>query len=107
MMLHVIMTAWLGSASAAGLTFDPAEWVSPRRAEALATNPALAGLVVELEARPGRLLRIRHPGGDAGSGEAEALRAALIALGVPGARIRLEPGATENNRLWLETVDRP
>lgn len=106
-MLHVIMIAWLGSASAAPLMFDPAEWAAPRRAEALAANKALAGLVQELEARPGRLLRIRHPGGDAGSGEAEALREALIALGVPGTRIRLEPAATENNRLLIETIDRP
>lgn len=106
-MLHVIMIAWLGSASAAALLFDPAEWVVPRRAEALTRNTALAELVRELEAKPKRQLRIRHPGGEAGSTEAEALRAALIALGLPGAQIRLEPGATENNRLLLEMVERP
>lgn len=100
------MIAWLGPASAAPLMFDPAEWAVPRRAEALSANTALVELVRELEARPGRLLRIRHPGGETGSNEAEALREALIALGVPGARIRLEPGATENNRLLLETTDR-
>lgn len=106
-MLHVIMIAWLGTASAASLLFDPAEWAAPRRAEALTANTALAELVHELEASPGRLLRIRHPGGEAGSSEAEMLRAALIALGLPGARILLEPGATENDRLSLEAVDRP
>lgn len=106
-LLHAIMLTWLGSVSAATLLFDPAEWVRPRRAEALTRNTALAELVHELEAKPKRRLRIRHPGDEAGSNEAEALREALIALGVPGARVHLEPGATENNRLWLETVERP
>ena len=48
------------------------------------------------------VLRIRHAGGDPDSRFAEQLRDALVALGVPAARIRLVPAAADADRLILE-----
>ncbi|MDH4133325.1 MAG: hypothetical protein OEV31_00915 [Gammaproteobacteria bacterium] len=101
------MALWLATAAAASVAFDPAGWPAPHRAEDLIANAPLADLVREFENAPGQSIRIRHPGGEAGTGKAETLRAALIALGVPGARIRLEPGATENDVLLVETTHGP
>jgi len=48
------------------------------------------------------VLRIRHAGGEPDSRFAEQLRDALVALGVPAARIHLVPAAADADRLILE-----
>ena len=48
------------------------------------------------------MLHIRHAGGELDSRFAEQLRDALVALGVPAARIRLLPAAADADRLILE-----
>jgi hypothetical protein len=83
------------------LSFTIQDWPEPRRAEALAAYPPLRVLVGQMEAQPEPLLLIRHAGGEAGSGFAQAVRAALVALGVPSARIALEPEPGEADRLII------
>ena len=48
------------------------------------------------------LVFVEHAGGEPDSRFAEQLRDALVALGVPAARIRLEPAAADADRLILE-----
>ncbi len=54
------------------------------------------------QAADARVLRIRHAGGETDSRFAEQLRDALVALGVPAARIHLVPAAADSEQLILE-----
>lgn len=90
-------------AGAAGtLTLTVADGAPPLRAETLAANAALGALLQELDSHPQAVLRIRHAGGEAGSGFAQQLRDALVALGLPSSRSRLVPAAADADRLILE-----
>lgn len=88
--------------AAESLSLAAADWPSPRRAEALAAHRPLADFVRALDRLDAGVLRIRHAGGEPDSRFAEQLRDALVALGVPAARIRLEPAAADADRLILE-----
>lgn len=61
------------------------------RADKITSHAELRTLMQALEAAPGRQLAIGHPGGEAGSARADALRAALVALGLSSERITLVP----------------
>ena len=103
-MAHAMMLFALGllPGTAESLSLAAAEWAPPRRAEALAAHQPLGDFVRAFDRRDTGMLRIRHAGGDAGSRFAEQLRDALVALGVPAARIRLVPAAADTDRLILE-----
>ena len=103
-MPHAMMLFVLGllPGAAESLSLAAADWVPPRRAEALATHRPLGEFVRTLERYDMGVLRIRHAGGELDSRFAEQLRDALVALGVPAARIRLVPAAADADRLILE-----
>jgi hypothetical protein len=89
-------------ATAETLSLAAADWAPPRRAETLAMYPPLGDFLRTFDRRDAGVLRIRHAGGELDSRFAEQLRDALVALGVPAARIRLVPAAADADRLILE-----
>lgn len=95
----------LGSApgAAATLTLRAAD-VEPVRAERLVAHATLRGFLLAFEERGRAVLRIRHAGGEAQTRRAKALRDALVALGIPSARLVLEPAAAGVDELVLEIV---
>jgi hypothetical protein len=103
-MPHAMILLMLGMlpGAAESLPLTAADWTPPRHAEALAAVPALGNFLHTLDQHDKDVLRIRHAGGEAGSRFAEQLRDALVALGVPAARIRLVPAAAGADQLILE-----
>jgi hypothetical protein len=103
-MVHAMLLFVLGllPGAAESLTLATADWPPPRRVETLSAHRPLADFVRTFDQPDAGVLYIRHAGGDAGSRFAEQLRDALVALGVPAARIRLVPAAAEADRLVLE-----
>src|SRR3972149_918863 len=103
-MAHAMMLFVLGllPGTVESLSLAAAEWSPPRRAEALAAHRPLGDFVRALDRSNAGVLRIRHAGGEPDSRFAEQLRDALVALGVPAARIRLVPAAADADRLILE-----
>ena len=119
-MPHAMMLFVLGllPGAAESLSLAAADWVPPRRAEALAAHRPLGDFVRVFEQRDNSrdggdslrreqvvdagALRIRHAGGEPDSRFAEQLRDALVALGVPSARIQLVPAAADAEHLILE-----
>jgi len=87
---------------AEALTLVTTDWPVPRRAETLAAHRPLGDFLLALDQRDAGLLRIRHAGGETDSRFAEQLRDALVALGVPAARIHLVPAAADSEQLILE-----
>jgi len=84
------------------LTLMVADWPQPRRAETLAVHRPLADFLLALDQLNAKVLRIRHAGGDTDSRFAEQLRDALVAFGMPAARIHLVPAAADSEQLILE-----
>lgn len=80
------------------------EWSRPRGGETLTALPPLRQSVQEWMATPEARLVIRHPGGEEGGLWAGELRAWLVALGVPGERIELAPGAGREDAMALEVL---
>ena len=103
-MAHAMMLFVLGllPGTAESLSLAAADWPPPRRAETLAKHRPLGDLVRAFDRRDTGVLRIRHAGGELDSRFAEQLRDALVALGVPTARIHLLPAAADADRLILE-----
>lgn len=77
------------------------EWARPRRGETVAGMPALQQAVRQLQQRPSARLVLFYAGGDDGNLWAEEIRAWLVALGVPGARIELRSGLDGPDRVEL------
>jgi hypothetical protein len=84
------------------LTLAAADWPQPRRAEILAIHRPLGDFLLAFDQRNAKVIRIRHAGGETDSRFAEQLRDALVALGVPAARIHLVPAAADSEKLILE-----
>ena len=103
-MAHAMMLFALGllPGTVESLSLAAAEWAPPRRAEALAAHRPLGDFLRVLDRRDAGVLRIRHAGGERDSHFAEQLRDALVALGVPAARMRLVPAAADAEHLILE-----
>lgn len=88
--------------AAESLSLTTADWQPPRHAEALVGVAPLGSFLRAYDRQDSDELRIRHAGGAAGRQFAEQLRAALVALGIPAARIRLVPAAAGADQLILE-----
>ena len=88
--------------TAESLSLVAADWSPPRRAETLAAYRPLGDFVRMFDRRDTGVLRIRHAGGELDSRFVEQLRDALVALGIPAARIRLSPAAADADQLILE-----
>jgi len=99
-MMFFVLALLPGAAEA--LTLVTADWPPPRRAETLAAHRPLGDFLLALDQRDAGLLRIRHAGGETDSRFAEQLRDALVAFGVPAARIHLVPAAADSEQLILE-----
>ncbi|MFB6261326.1 MAG: hypothetical protein ABEJ96_05210 [Thiohalorhabdaceae bacterium] len=78
-----------------------AQWEAPATVEEAAARSALNQTLAAYLGEPGRWVRIAHAGGAEGSAWAQAMRAWLITLGIPGDRIQIDPGLTEPQRLSL------
>ena len=103
-MMNLAMLFVLGSLSGAveTLALPVRDWSMPVRAESLVQDRPLADFLHAFDRHPGKLLLIRHAGGDTETVRAEALREALVALGLPSTRIRLIPAAAPAGQLILE-----
>ncbi|HKJ72275.1 MAG TPA: hypothetical protein VKA55_11025 [Gammaproteobacteria bacterium] len=78
-----------------------ADWKAPATVEAAASRPALRKTVAAYLGVEAGWVRIAHAGGARGSAWAHEVRAWLIALGIPGARIQIDPGMAERATLRL------
>ena len=78
-----------------------ADWRPPETVEAAAARPPLNRTLAAYLAGSGRWVRIAHSGGAEGSAWAQEVRSWLTALGIPGARIQIDPGMAEPGRLRL------
>lgn len=104
---HAVLAALLLTATAAQAgegpwVLDAGFWAAPRSGESLRSEPVVREAVDALmrDGQGSRLL-IRYPGGETGQLWAQELRAWLIALGVPSARLRTEPGGVPDDQLRL------
>ncbi len=85
-----------------GVTITAEQWARPRSGDSIVKLPGLGALVETVERDAASHLVIRFAGGDEGSLWAEELRSWLVALGLPSARVMLEPGLPQPDRLLLE-----
>lgn len=93
------------AATVGSLSLPAHDWALPLPAEAVARNRPLAEMVQRVDRQAGGVLRVRHAGGDTDSRRAEVLRDALVALGLPSARIRLVPAAAPKDELIIDIAE--
>lgn len=79
------------------------QWSRPRSGERVIALAPVQNLMRYLDEKTTEIVVIRYAGGDEGLLWAEELRGWLIALGIPGNRVRLHAGLPDSNRLVLET----
>ncbi len=79
------------------------QWSRPRSGERIIALAPLQNLVRYLDKKTTEVVVIRYAGGDEGLLWAEELRGWIIALGIPGNRVRLHAGLPDPDRLVLET----
>lgn len=79
-------------------------WARPHSGAALVTWPVLQTVIDVLDSSPASRLSIGYPGGEDGVQWAYELRAWLIALGVAGQRIELQPGGLAEPGLRLSVA---
>jgi hypothetical protein len=84
------------------LSIPAEQWAHPRSGEAIMQWPGLHRLIESFDRQPQANLVIHHAGGDEGVLWAEELRSWLVALGIPSARIRLEPDFGVHDRITIE-----
>lgn len=78
------------------------QWARPRSGERIIAFASLQDLVHRLDERASTVVTIRYAGGDEGLLWAEEMRGWLVALGIPGDRVRLYAGLEIQDRLVLE-----
>lgn len=88
--------------TAAERTVTRADWSAPATVEAAASRPALNGVLAAYLGERGQWVRIAHGGDSRGSAWAGEVRGWLVALGIPGERIRLDPGMASPDQLVLD-----
>jgi len=84
------------------LSISAEQWAHPRSGATITQWPALDRLIESFDRQPRGYFVIHHAGGDEGILWAEEFRSWLVALGIPSARIRLEPDMGEHDRIKLE-----
>ena len=82
----------------------PASELDPPATERLVAYAPLRALVAGVGETDDRILRIRHGGGEIPARRAEGVRDALVALGLPSARVELMPAAAGTDEIILEIV---
>ncbi len=82
-----------------------AQWSGPRDGERLLTMPVLRQVMATLAQHPDARLLIRYPGGEDGIIWVAELRAWLVALGLPSARIETRPGSPSPDVIELEILN--
>lgn len=82
-------------------------WENPGTLEEAARRPALSETLAAFVADPQGRVHIAHGGGARGSAWGHEIRAWLIALGIPGDRIQLEPGLAPSGELRLSPRGEP
>jgi hypothetical protein len=87
---------------AAERTVARADWSAPATVEAAARRPALNRVLAAYLEKPGQWVRIAHDGEAPGSSWAGEVRGWLVALGIPGQRIRMDPGMASPDQLVLD-----
>lgn len=97
LLVHVLLAA-----AVEVVTLDAGAWTVTSPADTLTAHEPVRRLVRALETDGAAILVIRHASGAADVSSAAALRAALVALGIPSARLRLEPVAAAPRSLILE-----
>lgn len=100
----ILATSVALAAEAPSYTVTAEQWASPRHGLTVARLPGLAQAVQALQATPGSVLVLNHPGGDEGTVWAQELRAWLIALGVGSDRLRVRPGQPRDDVIELSVV---
>ena len=76
-------------------------WASPRSAERVSKMPVIRTMVQAWQKQPQQTLDIFYPGGEEGIIWANELKDWLIALGIPGAKIRIHPGNDSEDQLGM------
>lgn len=76
-------------------------WASPRSAEIVAAEPAIAGVVQAWHQQPRRVIVVRHAPGESAELRASELRGWLVALGVPSDAIDVRISEEAGDRLRL------
>lgn len=87
--------------AAEGATVPETFWSSPRSAQQVVEEEAVAATVRAWEQQPQRVIRIRHPLGESGLLRAEELRDWLVALGVPSTAVVVRAGDEDTRQLQL------
>jgi hypothetical protein len=77
-------------------------WARPRDGAEFVRLPELRALMETFERQPDGQIVVHHGGGDEESLQAEEMRAWLVALGVPGSRVRLEIDPAAEGEVFLE-----
>lgn len=94
-----------GAAQSDQAIIDSKTWARPRSGTRLVAMPQLAAIMREFEVQPKKALVIYHASGDDGVLWADELRAWLIALGAPSARLVVRAGLAPRDRLILKLED--
>ncbi len=102
--LGVLLFASATAPVAADTLVLPAGELEPSTTARLLAHGPLRMLVTGLGESGGRVLRIRHGGGEVPARRAEGVRDALVALGLPSAWLELMPAAAGADEIILETV---
>lgn len=102
--LAVLLFACAAAPLAADTLTLPAGELDPPTTARLLAHGSLRMFVIGLGESGGRVVRIRHGGGEVPARRAEGVRDALVALGLPSARLELMPAAAGADEIILETV---
>jgi len=101
-MVAIPLLAIALSAALESATIGSDFWTAASPAGVLATHEPMRGLVHRLDSEGHARLVIRHASDEADRQRAIAMHSALIALGVPSARLSLEPAAAPPGLLIVE-----
>ncbi|MDX1454529.1 MAG: hypothetical protein R3217_03650 [Gammaproteobacteria bacterium] len=112
--LAICLLLLLATAPATAGTYEvtAADWSRPRSADMVTSLPGVAEAVREwhaLEQRDGNdagVILLRHGTSEESSVWAAELKDWLIALGLPGERVRLEMGGVDNDVIELDVRSR-
>lgn len=102
--LVALLFAGVAAPVAADSLALPAGGLDPPTTARLLAHEPLRALIAGIGASERRVVRIRYGGGEVPARRAEAVRDALVALGLPSAQLELMPAAAGADEIILETV---